>query len=176
MTLTRDADGLPAYSNLGASWTSDDILAGENFRYIRLTVTESQGPAGCQWNNQYFFAMGTLAMQCLTVNDEYSGDVEKTVVSAAINGVFNVERATTMTELLNAESELNSAYYALYAAVSAAVEKSLPVELTTDAANPIVYNILINRGDGKALKYDAVSTGMVDVADCTNRDQASSIN
>lgn len=164
---TKDKDNLPAYST-SILWTSNVISAAESFRYIRLTVTKSAGPGGTQFGGQYFFAMGTLVLQHLAVNDEYSEEV-KSVVSAAINGVFNVEDATTMAELQNAESELRAAYSALYAAVSAAVEKSLPVKLTTDTSNPILYNILINRGDAKALQYDGEN--MVDVANRSNSNQ-----
>lgn len=56
-----NANSLPAYGDLGKTlWNSGVISAGEKIRAIRLTVTGSAGPGGNKWNDQYFFAMGTL--------------------------------------------------------------------------------------------------------------------
>ena len=69
-----NANSLPAHGDLGETlWNSGVISAGEKIRHIRLTVTGSAGPNANKWNNQYFFAMGTLNLYSPTpsLKDEY---------------------------------------------------------------------------------------------------------
>ncbi|MBR3856145.1 MAG: M60 family metallopeptidase [Bacteroidaceae bacterium] len=165
VTLTKDGNGLPAYSDLGASWTSDCISAAENSRYIRLTVTNSEGPGGNSYGGQYFFAMGTLKVakavkgdiKSATARDKYS--VASNEVAAALAelqaAVALLKTDASASALATQLSDLQAAYDALDAKIKFA--DSYPVYLTGDANNPVVYNIYINRAATTLLEYDATS-------------------
>lgn len=164
-TFTKDGNALPAYSDLGASWTSDCISAGESSRYIRLTVTGSAGPGKNQFSGQYFFAMGTLKVIKMVKGDILSATaMEKyTVASNEIAtalaelqaAVALLKTETSASALATQLNELQTAYDALDAKMKLA--DSYPVYLTGDANNPVVYNIYINRSGTPLLKYDADS-------------------
>ena len=164
-TYTKDENALPAYSDLGASWTSDRISSDENSRYIRLTVTNSQGPGSNQYAEQYFFAMGTLKVIKMvkgdivsaTVMEKYS--VASNEVAAALAelqaAVALLKTDASASALASQLNDLQAAYDALDAKIRLA--DSYPVYLTGDANNPVVYNIFINRAATTLLKYDADS-------------------
>ncbi len=115
VTLTKNNDGLPAYTDLeGNLWMSDILSAGQDIRYIRLTVTGSQGPAANQWpanSGYYFFAMGTLNIYpACVIKDEYKdnpGITEELLVETydaldSVSGMdyFNKENLETLKSKL----------------------------------------------------------------------------
>ena len=115
---TKDADNLPAYSDLGVSWMSQVITTGGTNRYLRFVVTGSQGPGTNQWNRQYFFAMGTFKL--------YNGDpvlgkwmpgfenMDFVKVKNALNAVVRAKEAVAAgKELAAAKSALSVAYETL---------------------------------------------------------------
>lgn len=144
VTLTKDADGLPAYSDLGASWKSNIITASEASRYIRLTVTSSAGPGGNTWNNQNFFAMGGLRIADINQNhfeaavkNEYLATTvtEELIVAAAdeakvSNIVYNNANATS-GDIENAKTALKLDYDALLAAKNSEASTSIEILKST---------------------------------------------
>lgn len=168
---TLGADVLPQDLNKNSSYNSDILSTGNsNYKYIRFKVTNTI--RGSKDGHEHpFFTMSEFGFYNLDIKEYYSDYITKDEFTAAVNAV---NRAKVMLAANMFDGEYNKLlehYNVLYAAVSAAVETGLPVELTTDAANPIVYNILINRGDGKALQYDGISTDMVAVANRSNSNQ-----
>lgn len=144
VTLTKDTDGLPAYSDLGTSWTSNIITASEASRYIRLTVTASAGPGTSQFNSQYFFAMGGLRVAdanakhyeakvkseylATTVTDELIVAVADEV--KASNIVYNNEEATS-DDIEAAKAALQLDYDALLAAKNSEASTSVEILKST---------------------------------------------
>ncbi|MBQ5896627.1 MAG: discoidin domain-containing protein, partial [Bacteroidaceae bacterium] len=58
---TKSGDGLPAKEDAGTTlWQSNVISTDNAVRYIRFTVTESEGRWGIEYGGHYFFAMGTF--------------------------------------------------------------------------------------------------------------------
>ena len=182
-TFTKDSDGLPAYSDLGTSWTSAVLSAGEASRYLRFTVTASQGPCSSQWNSRYFFAMGgfnlypAVAADGYTLDSEYANSVNltQTVVDDTYNEIVDATAVIGNTDAVytdyeTAFTELQAVKETLEKAIA---YKELPVLLTTDTEAPVLYNILINRSffSTTVLQYD--SENKVEMADLTtgNRTQ-----
>ena len=131
-TFTKDGNGLPAYTDLGATlWHSGVISAGKNIRYIRLTVTESQGPRDTQWQGHYFFAMSALNIYSTKLSDEYSyvkeeyqNSITFEQVTAAVNALAtakatNESSAATQAKVNEDADALNAALEALRAASTA---------------------------------------------------------
>ena len=119
-SYTKDADNLPAYTNLGGSWTSPVITAGSASRYLRFTVTSATGPGG---SNLKYFAMGTFKLY----NGDYVFDelkpgyelVGEDYVKNALNAVAQAKSAIeTSTGVDDAKTALLAAYEALYNASS----------------------------------------------------------
>jgi|GEM_PF-3201878 len=122
VTLTKDADGLPAYNVRSATlWRSDAIVPGQSFQHVRLTVTESNGPRDKVFGGHYFFGMGTLNMYQVTtetkeygiVKDAYKGTVTLNMIEELLetmqavqtdkdNGFVSVARASALEEKINA--------------------------------------------------------------------------
>ncbi|MBQ7878883.1 MAG: M60 family metallopeptidase [Bacteroidaceae bacterium] len=178
VTLTKDADGLPAYSDLGASWSSNIITASEASRYIRLTVTSSDGPGGEQWEEQYFFAMGGLRIADInqnhfeaTVKNEYLATTvtEELIVAAAdevkaSNIVYNNEEATS-EDVENAKAELQADYDALIAAKNSEASTSIEILKSTGtglSASSFAKNWASNEliGDAAALTLSVGANNM----------------
>ena len=115
-SYTKDADNLPAYTNLGGSWTSPVITANEASRYLRFTVTSATGPGG---SGLSYFAMGTFKL--------YNGDylveewnpgyenVGVETLKSALDAVTLAKNAIeTSTGVGDAKTALQTAYEALY--------------------------------------------------------------
>ena len=119
-SYTKDADNLPAYTNLGGSWTSPVITAGSASRYLRFTVTSAAGPGG---SNLKYFAMGTFKLYNGDyVLDEWKPGYENVGmdnVKNALNAVAQAKNAIeTSTGVSDAKTVLQGAYDVLYNASS----------------------------------------------------------
>ena len=102
ITFTKDGNSLPAYTDLGATlWHSGVISAGKNIRYIRLTVTGSEGPGTTEWEGHKFFAMSALNLYQTRLTEEYSAVKEK------YNGIITVEQITTAVQALSSAKTIN---------------------------------------------------------------------
>lgn len=118
-TFTKDGNNLPSYTDLGATtWHSGVIKAGKDIRYIRLTVTESEGPKDTQWEGHYFFAMSALNLyktkQVIAVKDAYKDVItaeQMNMVAEALAdaNTVNNNNVASSAQVNTAASELDAA-------------------------------------------------------------------
>ena len=159
--------GLPTTGN--TSWeTSVSIKAPQPYRYLRFTVTKSDGTNGCKYGEEesaeYYFAMSEFALSAVSyetsyyvesltsygnVTEEQFLNVAKTYEAA--NDL--VENSYDKDELVNAKNNLQDYYNTLLAAHNN--YSYLPVTLTTDVKNPVLYVMGSQRGTGMVLQYDS---------------------
>ena len=161
-----------------ATFASDVLGNGKAYRYIRFMVTDTKNHATN--NGHPFFVLSQFAVTaCKTI--EVSEDYESpnlslsTLVTANnevldANAVVEDDHYLTKTAYNAAIDKLQSAHDALVLAKNL---KDIPVVLTTDANNPVLYKIKIKRSDVSILEYDQTSK-MVAVADAVigNKNQA----
>ena len=156
----------------GAEWTSDLLSKdGKSYTYLRFMVTETSHAQNKKDGHTYWhMAEFDLYKKVQTP----SADV-RSYLEGAIN---NVEATTAYYALNNAkyvyetgktEAEFDAAATMLereYNDLLALLNDILPVKLTFDKADPVLYKIIIKRAeDGKkVLGYDNTD-GMVAVAD-----------
>ena len=146
---------MPAH-NSGTTYESSAIDS-KRYRYLRFTVTGSAGPGNAEYNGQYFFGMLEFDLYELTSTaDVYSyleagitNEQAATGYDAMLDAQAVYDFGTTAAEMQAAKTELQSAYDALKALLEAAI----PVKLTTDEENPVLYNINFKRGNDAFLKY-----------------------
>lgn len=118
-TFPKDGNSLPLYTDLGATlWHSGVINAGKDIRYIRLTVTESEGPGNTVWEGHKFFAMSALNLyktkQVPVVKDAYKGvitDDQMNMVAEALAdaNTVNNNNVASSAQVNTAASELDAA-------------------------------------------------------------------
>ena len=165
VTLT----GLPTDGD-GVQYNSELIKSDKAYRYIRFMVAKTQN--GKTNNGHPFFVLSKFsvtACKTIEVKTEYvSPNLPLSTLVTANNEVVDatvIKKQFYVTETVynTAVDELQAAKDALAAAIAL---KNIPVKLTTDVNNPVLYKIIINRdNDGnKRLKYDEASA-MVAVAD-----------
>ena len=160
VTLT----GLPTDGD-GVQYNSELIESDKAYRYIRFMVTKTQN--GATNNGHPFFVLSKFsvtACKTIEVKTEYvSPNLPLSTLVTANNEaveakamVAETEHYVTQAAYDTAIAELQAAKDALAAAIAL---KNIPVELTTNASNPVLYKIIINRENGnKRLKYDEAST------------------
>ncbi|MBQ4063000.1 MAG: discoidin domain-containing protein, partial [Bacteroidaceae bacterium] len=166
VTLT----GLPTDGD-GVQYNSELIESDKAYRYIRFMVTKTQN--GATNNGHPFFVLSKFsvtACKTIEVKTEYvSPNLPLSTLVTANNEVVDatvIKNQFYVTETVydTTEKELQTAYNALNLAKNL---KELPVILTTDVNNPVLYKIYINREFNNSavdlLAYDGVS--QVDVAD-----------
>ena len=171
VTLT----GLPTDGD-GVQYNSELIKSDKAYRYIRFMVAKTQN--GKTNNGHPFFVLSKFsvtACKTIEVKTEYvSPNLPLSTLVTANNEVVDatvIKNQFYVTETVynTAVDELQAAKGALEAAIAL---KNIPVKLTTDVNNPVLYKIWINRGDNKRLQYDAASA-MVAVDDAgMDRNQA----
>ncbi|MBR5477467.1 MAG: M60 family metallopeptidase [Bacteroidaceae bacterium] len=157
-------------TNMATTYQSCEITNDKAYRYIRFMVKDTHNHGA--YNGHPFFAMSHFEMtacKTVAVSEEYaSPNLPLSTVVAANNEVVD---GTTVKELFyvtqdlydSTVAELQAAKNALEAAIAL---KNIPVILTTDANNPVLYKIIINRDNNgnKRLQYDE-ATAMVAVDD-----------
>ena len=155
-------------TDMQPTYQSNVITNGKAYRYIRFMVKETH--TNDKYNGHPYFVLSHFEMTaCKTIEvaQEYaSPNLPLSVVVAANNEAVD---GTTVKEQFyvtqaaydTAIAELQAAKNALAAAIAL---KNIPVKLTTDVNNPVLYKIKINRDGDKRLQYDAASA-MVAVAD-----------
>ncbi len=161
---------LPTADN--ATYQSDVITNGKAYRYIRFMVTKTSN--GSDYNGHDYFALSQFsvtACKTISVAQEYASPnlPLSTLVTAnneVVDGTTVKEQFYVTQDLYDSTvAELQAAKDALAAAIAL---KNIPVKLTTDVNNPVLYKIKINRSTTTVLEYDgatADATKQVAVAD-----------
>ena len=169
------SNGMPASG--GMSYDSPVIDGGKEYRYLRFMVTKTtynrvgEGKEHNYWHMAEFdiYPVKTNA----AIKDGFASITSSDVIDLfkeKISASLLLENSPTDDMLEDELAVLIEKYNTLKSKYEECV--SLPFNLSGDERNPILYNILINRGDGKALKYDGINTDMVDVASRSIGDQA----
>ncbi len=172
VTLT----GLPVDGD-GVQYNSELIESDKAYRYIRFMVTKTQN--GSTNNGHPFFVLSKFsvtACKTIEVKTEYvSPNLPLSTLVTANNEVVDatvIKNQFYVTETVydTTEEELQAAKDALEAAIAL---KNIPVILTTDVNNPVLYKIRINRS---ALKVLAIgdSDAKVPVEDFVRDDDSQS--
>ena len=157
-TLDGDWEEIVSLTNLptegdGVVYNSDKIESDKAFRYIRFMVTATQN--GAVNNGHPFFVLSKFsvtACKTIEVKTEYvSPNLPLSTLVTANNEVVeasamvdDTEHYVTETAYSTAKNELQAARDALELAKNL---KELPVILTTDANNPVLYKIKIKRNE-----------------------------
>ena len=148
-------------TNMDTTYESDEITNGKAYRYIRFMVKDTHNHG--EHDGHKFFAMSHFEMtacKTITISQEHaSPNLPVDVAANAYNEVadanaLDVEHYLPSETGTTAKNELQAAYDALYAAEQM---KNIPVKLTTDVSNPVLYKIRINRSYAEyaSLQYDA---------------------
>lgn len=151
----------------GEEWTSDVIGNGTPYSYLRFMVTATkkynQDASNAQKDGHVFFHMAEFDLIStgeVSINDAY---VSPNFDASLITDAF-IEK--TEKQVMHDSEHLSAEYnVAAIAELQAIIDAltiakdyaALPVQLTTDTENPVLYNILINRGGDKLLQYDEAS-------------------
>ena len=166
---------LPTADN--TTYQSDVITNGKAYRYIRFMVKETSN--GSKYKEHQYFALSQFAVtacKTIEVKTEYvSPNLPLSTLVTANNEVVDatvIKNQFYVTETVynTTEEELQAAYDALNLAKNL---KELPVILTTDANNPVLYKIRINRSALKVLAIDD-SDAKVPVEDFVRDDDTQS--
>ena len=148
--------------NLPATaYSSGEITNGKTYRYIRFMVKTTVN--NDVHNGHPYFAMSHFEMtacKTITISEKYaSPNLPVDVAANAYNEVADANALDAEHYLPNevgvaAKNELQDAKDALEAAIAL---KNIPVKLTTDVNNPVLYKIRINRSYAEyaSLQYDA---------------------
>ena len=147
-------------ADMATTYQSDEITNGKAYRYIRFMVKDTHNHSA--YNGHKFFAMSHFEMTaCNTIEiaGEYaSPNLPLSVVVAANNEAVD---GTTVNEQFyvtqglydSTVAELQAAKDALVAAIAL---KNIPVRLTTDVNNPVLYKIKVKSNE-KVFTYDGQS-------------------
>lgn len=140
---TKSGDGLPAKEDAGTTlWQSNVISTDNAVRYIRFTVTESEGRWGIEYGGHYFFAMGTFNLYSTNygnVAEGYSNIVGEELLNNVKSACNNAKNALTQSEVDSAEAELTTQI----AALSAALQYTLNVTEAGYATMYLAHNAII---------------------------------
>ncbi len=155
-------------TDMATTYQSGEITNGKAYRYIRFMVKDTHNHSAYDGHN--FFAMSHFEMtacETVTISQEYaSPNLPVDLAANAYNEVvdanaLDVEHYLPSEVGTTAKDELQAAKDALAAAIAL---KNIPVKLTTDVSNPVLYKIKINRTATTVLQFDN-ATKQVAVAD-----------
>ena len=150
-------------TDMATTYQSGEITNGKAYRYVRFMVKGTHNNS--EHDGHKFFAMSHFEMtacKTIAVSEEYaSPNLPLSTVVAAKNEAVDANAVVsqfyvTKSTYENTIEELQTAYDALYAA---AQMKNIPVKLTTDVNNPVLYKIRINRN------YAAYASLKIDTSD-----------
>lgn len=146
---------LPTANN--ATYQSDVITNGKAYRYIRFMVKETSN--GSKYKEHQYFALSQFAVtacKTIEVKTEYvSPNLPLSTLVTANNEVVDatvIKNQFYVTETVydTTKEELQAAYNALNLAKNL---KELPVILTTDVNNPVLYKIKVKSNEN-VFTYD----------------------
>ncbi|MBQ8365839.1 MAG: discoidin domain-containing protein [Bacteroidaceae bacterium] len=153
------------------TYSSGVLGNGKAYRYIRFMVIETNNNA--KYKDHPYFVLSQFAVtacKTIEVKSEYQSiNLPLSKLVTANNEVVDAkavvaenEHYLTETAYNEALDELQAAYNALNVAKDA---QNIPVILTTDVNNPVLYKIKIKRSDTSVLEFDgaADATNMVAV-------------
>ena len=155
--IHTESEGLPQAVN--KNFTSAVFDCGQPYRYLRFKVNAER----------IYWHMGEFELYYMTSTaDVYSflesgitNEQAETAYDAMLEAKAVFDLGTTAEQMQNAKTKLQNAYDTLNGLLKAMV----PVTLTTDEANPVLYKIFIKRtADVTVLKYDETDN-MVAVQD-----------
>ena len=140
---TQAAHGLPALDDAGTTlWQSNVISTDNAVRYIRFTVTESEGRWGQTHGGHYFFAMGTFNLYSTNygdVADGYNSIVGAELLNNVKSAYNNAKNALLQSQVNSAKTELATQI----AALSAALKYTLNVTEAGYATMYLAHNAII---------------------------------
>lgn len=155
------------------TYSSGVLGNGKAYRYIRFMVIETND--NTKYKDHPYFVLSQFAVtacKTIEVKSEYQSiNLPLSKLATANNEVVDAkavvaenEHYLTETAYNEALDELQAAYNALNVAKDA---QNIPVILTTDVNNPVLYKIKIKRSDTSVLEFDgaADATNMVAVDD-----------
>ena len=136
-------------------YNSPDAYDVKGYKYLRFMVDDTYRDLGNSGHKAYSMAEFDLYKMTSTA-DVYSyletaitNEQAATAYDALLDAQTVFNYGTTAAEMQNAVTKLESAYNTLKNLLKTAI----PVELTTDEANPVLYKINFKRGDDAFLKY-----------------------
>ena len=145
-------------TNMATTYQSGEITNGKAYRYIRFMVKDTHNHSA--HDGHKFFAMSHFEMtacKTVTISQEYaSPNLPVDVAANAYNelvdaAVFDANYYLASETGAEIKGELQAAYDALNAAIAL---QDIPVKLTTDVNNPVLYKIKINRSATAVLQFD----------------------
>ena len=163
--------------------TSGLLSNGNEYRYLRFRVVATYSGGKDYGGHHYFFVLNDFDVYPVTITgvsselkDEYASTIyiytTSVLVTEVTNGITQaqgvVDNADATQGDVDAElEELKAVYDKLEEALKYA---GLPVTITTDEANPVLYNIISKRADddSKVLQYcefDSENPNTVSVSD-----------
>ena len=155
--------GLPAVNWSNETYESEVIKTTKAYSQLRFTVTETS-------SGKAFFHMAEFELMRCSVGElveKYPNSVfiptavAKADAQLAIANANMENDALSVYEYETSLANLQAAYDELRVAIASG---NLPVLVSIDTDNPIVYKIGIARGANKVLEYDLGTTDMVAVA------------
>ncbi len=156
--LITKLTGLPT-STTPTTYESEVLGNGKAYRYIRFMVTATNNNA--KYNGHPFFVLSRFAVTaCKTIevkSDYVSPNLPLSTLVAANNEVVDANAVVNSTTYVTSdayETALEELQAAKDALVLAQNLKDLPVILTTDVNNPVLYKIKIARDGNKLLQFD----------------------
>lgn len=147
-------------TDMATTYQSGEITNGKAYRYIRFMVKDTHNHSA--HDGHKFFAMSHFEMtacKTVTISQEYaSPNLPVNVAANAYNELVDANALDTEHYLANevgttAQVELQAAYDALAAAIAL---RNIPVKLTTDVNNPVLYKIKVKSNE-KVFTYDGQS-------------------
>ena len=163
----KDASGNPV--NYGKIWTSDILGNGNAYNYLRFMVTNTT--TNKEKDGHIFWHMAEFDLMPYSAENpvkKYPNSVFIPTAVAKANTELETANANVANDALSVYdyetslANLQAAYDELATAIASG---NLPVLVSLDTDNPIVYKIGIARGANKVLEYDLGTTDMVAVAD-----------
>ena len=144
-------------TDMQTTYQSGEITNGKVYRYIRFMVKDTHNHSA--YNGHKFFAMSHFEMtacKTISISQEYaSPNLSVDVAAIAYNELVDADAVVSHYAINEvgeaAKGELQDAYNALNAAIAL---QNIPVKLTTDANNPVLYKIKINRSATTVLQFD----------------------
>ena len=165
--------GLP---NSGStSWEATaPIIASQPYRYLRFTVIKS---SDLRSYGEYCFAMSKFELKTITYSENEDYYVEYLNPNGSVTETELLEAYRTMIaagdldNVNTTKSDLDAKIGELQTQSEQLTTKrntlQLPVELTTDIKNPVLYTFKSRRGNAKALQYDPAANHMFSIADAS---------
>ena len=147
-----------------ATYSTENALGnGKAYRYIRFMVKDTKNHASN--NGHPFFVLSQFAVtacKTIEVNENYALNLQSKTLATAYNEVYDANimvadktHYVTREAYETALDELQKAKNALSAAM---LLKDLPVKLTTDVNNPVLYKIKIKSNEN-VFTYEGEESG-----------------